>query len=127
MKALEEKILKYLKARKWDKPRPGDLAKSIMLEGAELLEVFQWDNPELEAVKKDKVRVEAIKKELADVLIYCIELSVLLGLDTEKVIRKKLSLASKKYPAKLMYDRTDEPGTESLYWKIKQEHRKKAL
>lgn len=125
MKDLETKILKHLQARKWDTLRPGDLAKSIMIEGAELLEVFQWENPELAVVKKDKVKLEAIKKELADVLIYCIELSALLGLDTEKIIRKKLALAAKKYPAKLMRNRTEEPGTESLYWKIKKEYRKK--
>jgi NTP pyrophosphatase (non-canonical NTP hydrolase) len=87
---LETKILSHLKARRWDELRPGDIAKSIMIEGAELLEVFQWENPELTDVKNDKVKLEAIKKELADVLIYCIELSVLLGLDTEAIIRKKL-------------------------------------
>ncbi len=127
MKELEKKVLKHLQARKWDELRPGDLAKSIMIEGAELLEIFQWENPELPAVKKDKEKLAAIKKELADVLIYCIEMSVLLGLDTEKIIRSKLAKAAKKYPAKLMKNRTDEPGTESLYWKIKKEYRAKGL
>ena len=125
MKALEAKILKHLQARKWDNLRPGDIAKSIMIEGAELLEVFQWENPELATVKKDKAKLEMIKKELADILIYCIELSVLLGLNTDQIIRKKLALAAKKYPAKLMRNRTEEPGTENLYWKIKKEYRKK--
>ncbi len=127
MKELEKKILKHLQARKWDQLRPGDIAKSIMIEGAELLEVFQWDNPELEAVKKDKAKLEAIKKELADVFIYCIELAALLGLDSEKIIRSKLAKAAKKYPAKLMRQRTEELGTETLYWKIKKEYRTKGL
>lgn len=127
MKELEKKILKHLQARKWDNLRPSDLAKSIMIEGAELLEIFQWENPELEKVKKDKEKLKIIQKELADVLIYCVEMSVLLGFDTEKIIRSKLAKAAKKYPAKLMRNRKEEPGTESLYWKIKKEYRAKDL
>lgn len=127
MKELEKKILKHLKERRWDNLRPSDLAKSIMIEGAELLELFQWENPELEKVRKDKEKIESIKKELADVMIYAIEMSVLLGLDTEKIIRTKLAAAAKKYPAKLMRESKDEPGTESAYWRIKREYRQKGL
>lgn len=126
MKDLEKKILKHLEERKWDTLRPSDVAKSIMIEGAELLEIFQWENLELAEVKKDKEKMEAIKKELADVLIYCIEMSALLGLDTEKIIRSKLALAQKKYPARLMKENTDkEPGTDSIYLRIKKEYRKR--
>lgn len=128
MKELEKKIYKHLKDRNWHHLRPADVAKSIMIEGAELLELFQWENVELDAVKKkDKVKLEEIQHELADVLIYCIEMSVLLGFDTEKIIRKKLALAQKKYPAKLMRQNKDkEPGTESVYLEIKKAHRKKS-
>ncbi|KAA0206129.1 hypothetical protein EDM68_03200 [Candidatus Uhrbacteria bacterium] len=120
MKPLEQKILKHLRDRGWDKLRPADVAKSIMIEGAELLELFQWENLPLDEVKKDKAKIEEIKKELADVLIYSLEMSVLLGLDTEKIIRKKLALAQKKYPARLMKNNGGkEPGTESVYWKKK--------
>jgi hypothetical protein len=49
-------------------------------------------------------------------------MSVLLGFDTEKIIRSKLALAQKKYPAKLM---KNNKGSESAYWKIKKAHRKK--
>ncbi|OGI18973.1 MAG: hypothetical protein A3J06_04580 [Candidatus Moranbacteria bacterium RIFCSPLOWO2_02_FULL_48_19] len=127
MKDLEKKILQHLKARKWDNLRPSDVAKSIMIEGAELLEIFQWENLELAEVKKNKEKMEAVKNELADVLIYCIEMAVLLGLDTEKIIRTKLSFVQKKYPAKLMKKNTSkEPGTESTYWRIKKKYRKHA-
>lgn len=126
MKLLEQKIAKHLKARKWDNLRPADLAKSIMIEGAELLELFQWENLSLEEVKGSKVKKEAIAKELADVFIYALGMSVLLGFDTEKIIRKKLALVQKKYPAKLMRKSTEgkEPGTESAYLRIKNEYRK---
>lgn len=125
MKELERKILKHLQDRGWDKLRPGDLAKSVMIEGAELLELFQWENLSLEEVRKNKGKLEDIRSELADVLIYAIEMSVLLGMDTERIIRSKLAKVQKKYPAKLMRQQKGEPGTESAYWEIKKAARAK--
>ncbi|MFA4975698.1 MAG: MazG-like family protein [Candidatus Paceibacterota bacterium] len=127
MKDLEKKIYKHLKERNWHNLRPSDVAKSIMIEGAELLELFQWENLSLEEIKKNKKKIDEVKDELADVLIYAIEMSVLLNLDTEKIINKKLTRVNKKYPAKLMRERTEDPGTENEYWRIKKEHRKKRL
>lgn len=127
MKPLEAKIHKYLKDRNWHNLRPVDVAKSIMIEGAELLELFQWENRTLEEVKKSsKEHKAAIGKELADVLLYAIELSILMGFDTEKIIRAKLALVQKKYPAKAMRKRAanTEPGTDSEYLRIKEEYRK---
>ncbi len=129
MKTLEKRIKKYLVERGWHHLRPADIAKSIMIEGAELLELFQWDNKELAEVKKDKVKVEHIKKELADVLIYSLEMSVLLGLDTQKIISEKLTHAAKKYPAHLMRKNAKKgagSGEDSAYWRIKAEHRRNA-
>ena len=126
MKDLEIKVYQHLKARKWDNLRPVDVAKSIMIEGAELLELFQWENLSLEEVKKNKKKISEIKKELADVLIYCLEMSVLLELDTEKIIRQKLAHVAKKYPAKLMRKRKSDAGGED-YLRIKKEYRAKKL
>ena len=125
MKKLEEAILKHLQERGWDNLRPADIAKSIMIEGAELLELFQWENLSLEDVGKNKEKVEAIKSELADVLIYALELSVLLKLDAEAIIRKKLAHVQIKYPAKLMRSLKGNPGAEAEYWRIKNEYRKR--
>lgn len=123
MKSLEKKILRHLKIRGWDKLRPSDLAKSVMVEGAELLELLQWENLSLEDVKRNKEKLRAIEGELADVFIYVFEMSVLLDLDTEKIIRDKLEFINKKYPAKLMLKVKQEPGTEEEYWRIKKEYR----
>ena len=90
MKKYEKHVKKYLEERDWDKLRPADLAKSISIEVAELLELFQWTNQSLAEVKKDKVKLEMIKKELADVLIFCLEMSVLLGLDAGKIFMEKM-------------------------------------
>ncbi len=130
MKELEKKIYQFLKARNWDDLRPSDLAKSIMIEGAELLELFQWENLSLDQIKSDKAKLPEIKKELADVLIYAIQMSVLLGFDTQKIIADKLDRVNKKYPAKLMKEKAKKEsgsGEDSNYWKIKKAYRKKGI
>lgn len=127
MKLLEKMVYKYLKARGWNKLRPADVAKSIMIEGAELLELFQWENLPLEEVKRNKKLLKRIKKELADVLVYSLDMAVLLGIDVEKIVRHKLAHIGKKYPAKLMKQTKVEPGTEHLYWRIKKAYRKRGL
>ncbi len=125
MKDLEAKIKKYLQDRGWDTLRPADLAKSIAIESGELLELFQWENLSLEEVKKNKEKVAIIKNELADVFIYCIDMAVLLGIDTEKTIREKLRIIEKKYPAKLMRKNAKKAGSgeDFEYWRIKKEYR----
>jgi len=127
MKKYEKEIRKYLEDRSWDNLRPSDLAKSISIESSELLELFQWTNQSLEEVKKDKEKLELVKKELADVLLYCFDMSVLLGFDTGKILLDKLEKVKKKYPAHLFKnrDKTKDAGSEDIYWKIKKEHRKK--
>ncbi|MFA7252514.1 MAG: MazG-like family protein [Candidatus Paceibacterota bacterium] len=127
MKKYEREIKKYLEERSWDNLRPADIAKSICIESAELLELFQWTNNSLGEVKQDKEKLEHIKKELADVLTYCFDMSVLLGFDTGKILLDKLEKVKKKYPANLFKnrDKNTDAGSENIYWKIKKEHRKK--
>lgn len=125
MKAFEEKIRVYLEERGWAALRPADIAKSVVIEGAELLELFQWSNKSLEEVKADPEKMAAIQKELADVLIYCFDMAVLLGLDTEKILNEKLELIKAKYPVELFHaGSTEEPGTEEAYLAIKEQYRK---
>lgn len=127
MKEQEDEAREYLVERGWDQLRPGDLAKSISIESAELLELFQWTDPSLSDVKSDAEKMEAIEKELADVLIYCLDLSVLLGFDTANIITKKLEKVKLKYPVNLFKnrDKDKDAGSEDIYWKIKKEHRMK--
>ena len=70
--------------------------------------------------------MEEIKKELADVFIYGLNMSVLLGLDTKKIIIEKINYINKKYPASLVKkDNTDNFGflNNSYYLKIKRRDR----
>lgn len=127
MKDLEKDIFSYLKERNWHTLRPVDLAKSIVIESGELLEHFQWENKDLKEIKSNKSKLNEISSELADILIYALDMSVLLNLDTEKIIRAKLEHIKKKYPAELMKKNAKSgagSGEDSEYWKIKKQYRK---
>ncbi len=128
MKKLESKIKEFLIERGWDKLRPSDLTKSISIEAAELLEIFQWTSMDIAETKRDVGKMEEIKKELADVFIYAIEMAVLLNLDVEEIVNAKLEHARKKYPADLMRKNAKAEsgsGTDPEYWKIKNSARQK--
>jgi len=125
MKKLQKDIKIYLTERNWHTLRPSDIAKSISIEAAELLELFQWQSLDIQGTKNDKEKMEKLKGELADVFLYAIEMAVLLDLDSEKVIRAKLERVKKKYPAALMRKNKGEHGTQEAYLKIKQAYRAK--
>ena len=74
---------------------PKDLAISISLEAAELLEVFQWSGADTSA----EGREDKIREELADVLIYCLLLSDAVGVDPLEIMEDKLKVNREKYPA----------------------------
>jgi NTP pyrophosphatase (non-canonical NTP hydrolase) len=130
MQELEQEILEYLRERGWDDLRPSDVAKSIVIEGAELLEIFQWKSRDIAETKADEEDMRKIRSELADVLIYCIEMAVLLGMSVEDVVRQKLVHVREKYPAELMRAAKEQGsahGTDAAYLNIKAEYRKKGL
>lgn len=126
MQDFERKIREHLVERGWDELRPSDLAKSISIEAAELLEVFQWDNQKPEEVRADEKKLEKIRKELADVLIYAFDMAVILGIDMESTLNEKLERVKEKYPAEIFNkeNRESEPGTEEAYWKVKEQYRR---
>ena len=90
-KQTKERILKFISDRDWDQfHSPANLAKSINIEAAELLECFQWD--------EDNYDLEQVKEELADVMIYCYDLVHKLDLDEDEIINKKIDKNEIKYP-----------------------------
>ena len=88
-------VLKFRDDRNWKQfHNPKDLAISINLEAAELLEVFQWSGSDIVCEsKKDK-----IKEELADVLNYCILMADVCGLDMDEIVVEKIRENNAKYP-----------------------------
>jgi len=88
-------VLKFRDDRNWRQfHNPKDLALSISLEAAELLEVFQWSGSDTVCEsKKDKIR-----EELADVLNYCILMADACGLDMDEIVCEKIRCNNEKYP-----------------------------
>ena len=90
-----EKVLKFRDDRNWKQfHNPKDLAISISLESAELLEVFQWSASDVICEnKKHKIR-----EELADVLNYCILMADACELDIDEIVSEKIDRNNEKYP-----------------------------
>ena len=88
-------ILNFRDSRDWKKYHSGkDLSISICLEASELLEIFQWSKEEVNKLDK----LENIKEELADVLIYCYMLADYYELNVDEIVTNKLIKNLKKYP-----------------------------
>lgn len=90
LELLMDRIGKFNKDRDWDQfHTPTNLAKSISIEANELLECYQWN---------DNANLEDVKEELADVMNYCLQMSMVLGLDPIDIMNKKMDKTEKKYP-----------------------------
>jgi len=86
-----DRIRKFTEDRDWGQfHSPANLAKSIVIEAAELLECFQWSD--------EKYDIQHIKEELADVLVYSQNLLDKLGLDDDEIINMKMNQNEAKYP-----------------------------
>lgn len=84
-----KEIIKFRDERNWEKYHtPTNLAKSISIESAELLELYQWS---------DTADIDKVKKELADILIYSITLAEELELDINSIILDKIKKNGIKY------------------------------
>lgn len=93
MDEIIKKIIKFRDDRGWqENDKPENLAKSIIIEAAELLENYQWG--------PNNFDIENVKEEIADVLIYTIAMAHDLGFNIEKIIDEKLEKNNKKYPFK---------------------------
>jgi NTP pyrophosphatase (non-canonical NTP hydrolase) len=114
---LHDLIMKFRDDRNWKRfHHPKDLAISIALEASELMELFQWQNQgtlgkaeemeqDFKRIKEDEKKLQRIKEELADVLIYCFFLGGVLDLDLGDIIKMKLEMNEKKYPKDKILER----------------------
>ena len=88
-------VLKFRDDRNWKQfHNPKDLAISISLEAAELLEVFQWSGADVVC----EAKIDKVKEELADVLNYCVLMADACGLDMDAIIQEKIRRNNEKYP-----------------------------
>ena len=89
------RVLQFRDDRDWRQfHTPKDLAISLSLEAAELLEIFQWSGTDLEC--RDKLG--RIREELADVLSYCVLMADVCGLDLDEILNAKVDQNAAKYP-----------------------------
>ena len=96
--ALMEEIRQFNKARDWDKYHtPKNLATSVMIEAAELAEKFQWLTP---AESWDIEDMGPVAEEVADVLIYLLNLCDKLHIFPEYAVREKLMKNGKRFPVR---------------------------
>ena len=87
---LNQRIKKFNDDRDWNQfHTPTNLAKSISIEANELLECYQWN---------DDADLNDVKEELADVMNYCLQMSMVLGLDPIDIMNYKMDKTEKKYP-----------------------------
>lgn len=87
---IHEELAAFVAERDWAQfHTPENLAKSISIEAAELLECFQW-TPDADQ--------QQVQDELADVLTYCYHLAARLGKTPDELIRAKLAKTREKYP-----------------------------
>jgi len=100
MMALKKQVSRFRDERNWLKDdTPKNLAISISVEAAELLEHFQWKtDQQIRELVKDSVKKNQVSDELTDVLIYCLGFSDVLDIDISEAIERKLRKNAEKYP-----------------------------
>ena len=86
-----QRIRKFSEDRDWEQfHSSANLAKSIVIEAAELLECFQWSDTDYD--------LQHVKEELADVIVYSQNLLDRLNLDVDEIVNMKMEQNEKKYP-----------------------------
>lgn len=103
-------VLKFRDDRNWKQfHNPKDLAISISLEAAELLEVFQWSAADVVCENK----LEKIKEERADVVNYCILMADTCGFGLDEIVSEKIKINNEKYPVEKAF------GSKEKYTELK--------
>ena len=97
--ALTNKIRNFAKERDWDQfHSPRNIASSISVESAELLEIFQWSKGQSWSEFSEQGLRNKTEEELADIFIYLVRFADLAEIDLEKVALRKVEKNEVKYP-----------------------------
>lgn len=98
-----QRLLKFRAERDWEQfHRPKELAAALAIEAAELQELFLWRDPETsqEVVQGDSARMQAVRDETADILIYLLLLAHELGINLEDAVFDKIAVNEIRFPVK---------------------------
>ncbi len=98
--ALQQQLRDFAAARDWQPfHTPKNLAMALMVEAAELLELFQWLTPEESlSLAQQREGRERVGEEMADVLLYLLQLADRTGVDLEAAVARKLAMNAVKHP-----------------------------
>lgn len=101
----------FVAERQWQRFHdPKNLAASILIEAAELMEHFQWArSDELAAITRDPAKMAAIRDELADVTAFVLSFANVLQIDLASVLEHKMQKNAVKYPAGEYRGRYEKP------------------
>jgi len=101
IREMRDLIRAFVHERGWEEYHtPKNLAESICVEAAELLELFQWaTSDEAESWKNEPYKLERVGEELADIIIYCLSLANTMRIEVAEAVRNKLERNEIKYPA----------------------------
>ncbi|MGE5452070.1 MAG: nucleotide pyrophosphohydrolase [Acidobacteriota bacterium] len=95
---LAARLKDFAQARDWGQfHSPKNLASALMVEAGELLEHFQWLTED-QSRNLGKDTREAVALEMADVLLYLVQMSNVLGVDLVDAAQRKIDLNARKYP-----------------------------
>ena len=102
IKALQARLRAFAVERDWPPfHSPKNLAMALMVEAAELLELFQWlTTAQSHTFTKDPQDKERVGDEMADVLMYLLQLADYTGVDLAEAVEHKLRKNAIKHPAK---------------------------
>lgn len=97
---LQQRLRDFAAERAWQPYlTPKNLAMAMVVEAAELVEIFQWMTPEeSQAIKADPRKHEHLGEEIADVLLYLLQIADRSGVDVEAAVERKLAMNALKYP-----------------------------
>jgi len=99
---LPSRLRAFAAERQWEPYQtPKNLAMAMVVEAAELVEIFQWLTPEeSQAIAQDPARHQHLGEEIADVLLYLLQIADHSGVDVAAAVEAKLAKNALKYPAK---------------------------
>jgi NTP pyrophosphatase (non-canonical NTP hydrolase) len=98
--AIQERLRRFAAARHWERyHNPKNLATAVVVEAAELAEVFQWLTPaEALTVRDDSDLRDRVSDEVADVLIYLLRLADLTGINIPRAVNIKIDRNESRFP-----------------------------
>lgn len=101
LQQLKNAVADFVRRREWEKyHRPKNLAMSIAVEAAELLELFQWhDHDECEAFLREDENKRMVADEMSDLLAFLLALAHVTGIDLSSSFGSKMERNDRKYPA----------------------------